>query len=209
MSNEDFENLLQLIIPYIQREDTNYQLSISPRMRLIITLRFLATGDSYKSLMYLFEVSFSTISLIVPEDVCEAISTVLEDHIKVPKDEGEWKTVARNFEIKWNFPHCIGAVDGKHVHIICPANTGTEYFNYKKTFSIVLMVIVDANYCFQCVHIGCQGRISDGGVYKNTSFYKELKENRLKISNPEPQPEREKFTPYVLVADDAFALTTA
>lgn len=82
MSTEDFEHLLQLIAPYIQREDTNYQDSISPRMRLLITLRFLATGDSYKSLMYLFQVSCSTISLIVPE-VCEAISKVLEDHIKV------------------------------------------------------------------------------------------------------------------------------
>nr|CAI5850163.1 unnamed protein product [Callosobruchus analis] len=130
-------------------------------MRLAITLRFLATGDSYKSLMYLFQVSYSTISLIVPE-VCEAISSVLKDYIKVPKDALEWKDVARNFEIKWNFPHCIGAIDGKHVQIICPANTGTEYFNYKKTFSIVLMAIVDGNHCFQYVHIGCQGRMSDG-----------------------------------------------
>nr|CAI5842894.1 unnamed protein product [Callosobruchus analis] len=168
-------------------------------MRLAITLRFLATGDSYKSLMYLFQVSYSTISLIVPE-VCEAISSVLKDYIK-------WKDVARNFEIKWNFPHCIGAIDGKHVQIICPANTGTEYFNYKKTFSIVLMAIVDGNYCFQYVHIGCQGRMSDGGVYKNTSFHKALQENQLNIPMPESLPGREKLTPYVFVADDAFALT--
>lgn len=67
---------------------------------------------------------------------------------------------------------------------------------------------MDANYCFQYVHIGCQGRISDGGVYKNTSFYKELKENRLKIPDPEPLPGREKFILYVLVADVAFSLTT-
>lgn len=37
MSTEDFEHLLQLIAPYIQREDTNYQDNISPRMRLLIT----------------------------------------------------------------------------------------------------------------------------------------------------------------------------
>nr|CAI5858980.1 unnamed protein product [Callosobruchus analis] len=91
-------------------------------MRLAITLRFLATGDSYKSLMYLFQVSYLTISLIVPE-VCEAISSVLKDYIKVPKDALEWKDVARNFEIKWNFSHCIGAIDDKHVQILCPANT--------------------------------------------------------------------------------------
>nr|CAI5843684.1 unnamed protein product [Callosobruchus analis] len=82
MSRTDFENLLELVTPHIQRQDTNYHDSISPRMRLAITLRFLATGDSYKSLMYLFQVSYSTISLIVPE-VCEAISSVLKDYIKV------------------------------------------------------------------------------------------------------------------------------
>nr|CAI5864823.1 unnamed protein product [Callosobruchus analis] len=195
MSHTDFENLLELVTPHIQRQDTNYHDSISPRMRLAITLRFLATGDSYESLMYLFQVSYSTISLIVPE-VCEAISSVLKDYIKVPKDALEWKDVARNFEIKWNFPHSIGAIDGKHVQIICPANSGTEYFNYKKTFSIVLMAIVDGNYCFQYVHIGCQGRMSDGGVYKNTSFHKALQENQLNIPMPESLP-----------ADDAFALT--
>nr|CAI5864827.1 unnamed protein product [Callosobruchus analis] len=206
MSHTDFENLLELVTPHIQRQDTNYHDSISPRMRLAITLRFLATGDSYESLMYLFQVSYSTISLIVPE-VCEAISSVLKDYIKVPKDALEWKDVARNFEIKWNFPHSIGAIDGKHVQIICPANSGTEYFNYKKTFSIVLMAIVDGNYCFQYVHIGCQGRMSDGGVYKNTSFHKALQENQLNIPMPESLPGREKLTPYVFVADDAFALT--
>nr|CAH7740519.1 unnamed protein product [Callosobruchus chinensis] len=84
MSHTDFEYLLELITPHIQRQDTNYHDSISPRMRLAITLRYLATGDSYKSLMYLFQVSYSTISLIVPE-VCEAIFSVLKNYVKVRK----------------------------------------------------------------------------------------------------------------------------
>lgn len=126
---------------------------------------------------------------------------------QVPKNEEEWKTVAQNFETRWNFPHCIGALDGKHIQIICPAKTGSEYINYKKTFSIVLMAIADANYCFQYAHVGCQGRISDGGVFKITPFYKALSENQLKIPHPEPLPGREKLSPYVLVADDAFALS--
>ncbi|XP_047120832.1 uncharacterized protein LOC124804652 [Schistocerca piceifrons] len=73
----------------------------------------------------------------------------------IPKDTEEWQKVARNFEVKWNFPHCIGAIYGKNAQIMCPPNTGSEYINYKKTFSIVLMAIVDANYCFQCINVGC------------------------------------------------------
>ena len=60
-----------------------------------------------------------------------------------------------------------------------PENTVGEFYNYKGTESIVLMAIVDANYCFIYVKVGCQGRISDGGVFRNTEFYRKLENNDL------------------------------
>lgn len=82
MSSEDFENLICLIGPAIKKEDTNWRRAISITERLSITLRFLATGDSYHSLMYQFRISTQSISLIVPE-VCEAIINSLSGYIKV------------------------------------------------------------------------------------------------------------------------------
>jgi len=82
MSLSDFEYLLTLISPIISKQDTQLRDSIPAKIRLAITLRFLATGDSYKSLHFLFKVSSQIISKIVPE-VCAAINQVLNNEVKV------------------------------------------------------------------------------------------------------------------------------
>lgn len=84
MSKSDFEFLVNRIGPNIQRQDTNMRNAIPVTTRLAITLRYLATGDSFKSLMYLFRVSAYSISTIVPE-VCEALIEGLKEYIKASK----------------------------------------------------------------------------------------------------------------------------
>ena len=54
------------------KEDTNMRLAISPAERLAVTLRYLATGETFQSLSFQFRIVHNTISGIVPE-VCEAI----------------------------------------------------------------------------------------------------------------------------------------
>lgn len=124
----------------------------------------------------------------------------------MPCSEDEWRKIARDFEVSWNYPHCIGACDGKHVIIQNPKNSGSMFFNYKGTFSIVLMAIADANYNFIYANVGCQGRISDGGVFRETSFYKKLATGTLKLPQPESLPGNNKLLPYVILTDDAFPL---
>lgn len=80
---------------------------------------------------------------------------------------------------KWNFPHCCGSIDCKHVVIQSPIHSGSEFINYKGTFSVVLFALVDANYNFLYANIGCQGRISDGGVFKNTALNKSIEQNEI------------------------------
>nr|CAI5865355.1 unnamed protein product [Callosobruchus analis] len=197
-----------MVGPIIRKINTNMREAIPEKVRLAICLRYLASGDSYRSLMYTFKISDSTISLIVPE-VCNALNEVLKGYIKVPSTEAEWLKIAKEFDNQWNFPHCIGALDGKHVQIQCPANSGSSFYNYKGTFSIVLMAIVNANYKFIYAHVGSQGRMSDGGVFQRTSFCRSLLNNALNIPKPIPLKSMHLEVPYVLVADDAFPLTAS
>lgn len=127
--------------------------------------------------------------------------------LQLPRTADEWLKIEAQFDKRWNFLHCIGALDGKHILIQCPTHSGTEYFNFHGTFSVVLLALVDANYNFTYVDIGCQGRISDGGVYRNSSMYQKIEERALNFPPDKPLPLKNDPLPYVIVADSAFALT--
>ena len=111
--------------------------------------------------MYGFRVAHNTISGIV-RYVCETIiATYAEDVIDSPTEHEQWQAIADQFSAKWQFPHALGTLDGKHVAIRCPKNGGSLNYTYKGYHSIVLMALVDADYKFRWVNIGAQGGSSD------------------------------------------------
>lgn len=88
----------------------------------------------------------------------------------------------------------------------CPANAGSEYFNYKGTHSIVLMAICDANYRFIYTDIGSSGRNSDGGVFAGCSFSQKLESQELNLPPARPLLGRQYPLPFFFLGDDAFPL---
>ena len=106
------------------------------------------------------------------------------------------------FEERWQFPNCVGSVDGKHIAIVPPPGHGSYFFNYKGFNSMVLMAIANANYEFLYAHFGTNGRVSDRGVIKCTGFNNLLTNNLLNLPNINPQ----NGLPYVFISHEAFAL---
>lgn len=125
----------------------------------------------------------------------------------MPRNEEEWKVIAKEYYNRWNFPNCVGAMDGKHIAIQAPINSGSEFYNYKGYHSIVLFAVVDGNYNFIYVNVGCQGRISDGGVFNNTTFRRLIENENINLPADELLPNTNLKCSYVFVADDAFPLS--
>lgn len=82
LTTDQFEELLFMINPIITCNDTLMRKALPARLKLEITLAFLASGTNSRMLSIMFRVSKSSFSNIIP-DVCDAIYFVLKDYIKV------------------------------------------------------------------------------------------------------------------------------
>lgn len=181
---------------------------LEPGQKLLITLRFLATGTAYRSLRFELRVPHNTISVVVRE-VCDAIFRSYRDEaFSLPATTEDWRKVARGYSQKWNFHHCVGAIDGKHIAIRKPPKSGSVYYNYKGFYSIVLLALVDSNYTFMWADVGAPGSCSDGGVFNRGSLKRRLADNTLGLPPPEPIPGDDKNIPYFIIGDDAFPMAT-
>lgn len=145
---------------------------------------------------------------------------------KMPEfEKSKLLEIANDFNLVWNFPNCVGAIDGKHVAIKCPKNAGSLFYNYKVNIelhliisklcyniklnlqgfhSIVLMACCDAHYNFTYIDVGAYGSEGDANVFAASNIGKAL------VNDDLPFPENASVgsikMPFYLVADDAFPL---
>ena len=208
MSPTTFELLLSWVGPLIKKSSLRRPVAC-PAERLCVTIRYLVTGDDQITIATSYRLSPTTVGRIIKE-TCQVIWNVLSDkgYLLAPHSQREWLDIAAEFNSEWNFPHCLGAIDGKHVMIQAPARSGSVYYNYKKTFSIVLLAICNAKYEFILVDIGDAGRQSDSGVYNSSKIGHAIENNQLDFPYPEPLPgyDESKLFPYTFIGDEAFAL---
>ncbi|KAL6416940.1 hypothetical protein ACFW04_014772 [Cataglyphis niger] len=178
-----FYELLRLVGPFLQKR--SIRSPICPEQRLAITLRYLATGDQMLSVALAYRVGESTAHMI------------------------EWTRISNNFLELWNLPNCVGAIDGKHIMIQAPPNSGLMYFNYKKTFILVLMVACDAQYKFTLFDVGAYGNESDSGILSRSNFGQALYGGTLNIPRSTARlPRSDKEVSYYFVGDEAFQMST-
>lgn len=129
-----------------------------------IFFRYLATGTTMSDLQYQYRLAKSAISVIARQ-VCQAICVNIMNLCFPELTEKMWMEKAAEFYDRSNFPHCIGAIDDKHIRVIKPEHSGSLYYNYKNFFSILLIGICDASYKFLYVDISAYGKSSDSTIF--------------------------------------------
>ena len=90
-------------------------------------------------------------------------------------------TISSKFKEKWNFQRAIGSIDGKNIRSECPKNNGTLCHNYKGFFSLVLLLVCDANYSFIMFDVGGYESNNDCGILANSSLGNLLENEKLNL----------------------------
>uniref|UniRef100_A0A3Q2YLC0 Protein ALP1-like n=2 Tax=Hippocampus comes TaxID=109280 RepID=A0A3Q2YLC0_HIPCM len=170
MTRETFDYLVELLAPAITRQTTNLRTPIEPRRRVAIALWWLATSGEYRTIACLFGVGLSTVCNIVRQVTNALVDTLHQRFISLPTGQRLDATIAGFVER--GYPQCAGAIDGTHIPIIAPRDNPEDYHNRKGWYSIILQAVVDHNFCFTDVYVGCPGRTPDDRVFANSDLFK-------------------------------------
>ncbi|KAF0710602.1 protein ANTAGONIST OF LIKE HETEROCHROMATIN PROTEIN 1-like, partial [Aphis craccivora] len=206
ISRQQFDFLLSLVeLELTKLPSRRVKDPISAAEKLAVTLRYMATGESLRSLSFGFRICHNYISRILKKTLAVLKAKLIPIFLKDPKNV-DFKGKAAEFSCKWNFPNCILAIDGKHIRIRSPKNSGSLFHNYKDFFYIVLLAMVDANYKFIVVDIGSYGKEGDSGIFLKSTMGKQILNGSFGFPEDSTLPVSSIVVPHVIVGDGAFRL---
>ncbi|XP_011345751.1 protein ALP1-like [Ooceraea biroi] len=200
---KQFEELLNLSKSMLEKNSRREFLD--PKFRLAFTVCFLASGDSFSSMVRYWRIGKSTSYKVVIE-TCNAIWQCLRGIYLKPPSQEEWENIEKGFYNRWDFPNCVGALDGKHIRVQCPPNSDSAYYNYKGYYSMVLVATCDANYVFTFIDIGDYGSLSDTSILSASAFGQALERNELDLPTPKSLPNSTVVAHHYFVGDEIFPL---
>ncbi|XP_072175191.1 uncharacterized protein [Diadema setosum] len=138
MPPEPYDEILERVRGRIRRQYTWYREPLEEGLKLEATLCHLVSGTKYSDMQYGWTVPENTLS-VVAREVCQAICDEYADEVMTtPSTPDGWKQLAGGFYKRWNFPHCVAAIDGKHVVIRKPPLSGLLCCNYNSGFFSII-----------------------------------------------------------------------
>ncbi|CAF1234105.1 unnamed protein product [Adineta ricciae] len=199
-----FAQLVDRIGKYVKKEDTVLRLAIPVDKRIACALYLLGTTGELRTIGHLFGIGKCSAANILHDFCYVIVELYFHCLIKFPTTQQEIKATTDAFLKKFNYPMCLGALDGTHIAIEPPIGFEPDYYNYKKHHSIILLAAVDSSLKFTYVNVGAPGRCNDANVYSRSSLYELLQgniytQNYITINNTRIQSH--------IIADSAFPLS--
>ncbi|XP_042308895.1 uncharacterized protein LOC121922960 isoform X1 [Sceloporus undulatus] len=179
MSRNTFFQIVELLRPKVQKQDTIMRRAIPVEERLAITLWVLANRCSCRRVAQQFGVGRSTVSNIFMEVILSMEMVLLPRTIFL----GNVQEIMEGFS-ELGFPQVVGAVDGCHCQILLPVRQGGEFIIHKHTYPVLLQATADHTGRFLDVEIGWSDQDHDSHIIRNSAIYKAMEAGTFVPGNP-------------------------
>ncbi|KAJ8682336.1 hypothetical protein QAD02_018128 [Eretmocerus hayati] len=199
MSISEFSVILELV-----RDDltpTSNRPGLSPELKSAAVLNTLRFGAKVSTQSSFFLIGLSTMQELMTKVPFIIYKRLPPIYFKMPQTEDEWIEIANKYYKLFEYPHCCGALDGKHFKIKRPPNSGSKYCDRKDFYSIVLIAMCDARRRFTYASVGNRGGHNDAGIFQHTTLAQALINGDIKLPAPRALPGFNTVFPYQIIAD--------
>ncbi|XP_067637509.1 uncharacterized protein [Eurosta solidaginis] len=186
----------------LEKKDTPLRKAISLHKRVAIALYALGSSAEYRTIGNMVGVGKSTVCEIVLEFCTQTWKHLSLTYMpSFPLTREKVSKLVQGFEAV-GFPQCMGAVDGCHIEVHPRSEDATDYYNYKGSYSTILLALVDARYRFIYINVGSQGRCNDSQIFESSTLKTHLEkcpyldEMRTPVSGVD--------VPIFIIGDSAF-----
>ena len=179
MSRASFFSLCDTLRPFVQQQSTRMRSPVEVERQVALTLYYLADEGRMRKTANAFGLSRSTVSNVarkVCHAICEHMGPLL---IRLPKTEQEVKEKTKKFFEVWQFPQCLGAVDGTHIDIEQPSDNASDYINRKGWFSLNVQACCDYSCQFMDVVVKWPGSVHDARMFVNSRLNEKLRSGAI------------------------------
>jgi hypothetical protein len=171
LQRSTFKDLVQQVGPLLQRSDTHLRSAIPVDKRIACALYSLGSTSELRTIANLFGIGRSTAAGLIHEFCSIVVQMFFHRLIRFPSTDPEIAETIQDFLQIHQYPMCIGCLDGTHIPIKAPLGMETDYYNYKKYHSIIMLAVVNASLQFTYVNVGAPGRCNDSSVYTRSTLF--------------------------------------
>ena len=144
--------------------------AVEVEKKVSLFLYFIASTASYRTLSNLFGLSRDLVCICTRKVATAVLRKLEPKYLSIAKGDELARGIA-NYKEKWVFPVCAGAIDDTHIPISTPQQNHASYVNRKLYHSIVMQALVDSNYLFRDIFVGCAGGEHDARVFSYSQLY--------------------------------------
>ena len=142
MKRNTFDQLLGILRPYLQREDTRFRNCVTPEKVIAIGIYRLAHGGSFENAGVAMNVGKTT-AIEAFMDVVDGLYELRNEYIKFPASVAETAASIATFTTLSNLPNIAGAIDGTHIKIKAPKDSAVDYFSRYQQHDVAVQAVVN------------------------------------------------------------------